>query len=66
MTVTAKKSANSLRNVETQKKKASRAIPRAKVTRIMGNTAAARKRLKKMSGINRQAKAKAAAAAAKA
>jgi hypothetical protein len=38
------------RGVETLKKKRSRAIPRAKVTRIQGNTAAARTRLKKMSG----------------
>jgi hypothetical protein len=44
------KSARSPRNVETRKKKARRAIPRAKVTRIQGNTAAARKRLKKISG----------------
>lgn len=51
------KAARSDRNVETRKKKARRAIPRAKVTRIQGNTAAARKRLKKMSGINRAAKA---------
>ena len=40
----------SLRSVETLKKKRRRAIPRAKVTRIQGNTSAARKRLKKMSG----------------
>ena len=59
-----KKSSRSARNVETQKKKARRAIPRSKVTRVQGNTAAARKRLKKQSGIARQAKAKAAAAAA--
>ena len=50
------------RAVETQKKKARRAIPRAKVTRIQGNTAAVRKRLKKMSGIARAANAKAARA----
>jgi hypothetical protein len=49
------------RNVETQKKKAKRAIPRAKVTRIQGNTAAARKRLKKLAGKARSAKAKASA-----
>lgn len=49
------------RNVETQKKKARRAIPRAKVTRIQGNTAAARKRLKKLAGKARTAKAKASA-----
>jgi hypothetical protein len=49
------------RKVETQKKKARRAIPRKKVTRIQGNTAAARKRLKKQSGKLRTAKAKASA-----
>ncbi len=48
-----------LRAVETQKKKARRAIPRAKVTRIQGNTPAVRKRLKKQSGIARNAAAKA-------
>jgi hypothetical protein len=48
-------SKRSLRNVETQKKKARRAIPRAKVTRIQGNTAGARKRLKKLAGIARGA-----------
>jgi hypothetical protein len=37
----------SLKNVQKQKKKARRAIPRAKVTRIQGNTTAVRKRLKK-------------------
>lgn len=47
----------SLRNVEIQKKKRRRAIPRAKVTRIQGNTAGARKRLKKQAGINRTRKA---------
>lgn len=41
------------RAVETQKKKARRAIPRAKVTRIQGNTAAVRKRLKKLAGKTR-------------
>ena len=56
------KAARSPRNVETRKKKARRVIPRAKATRIQGNTAGARKRLKKLSGINRAAKAKAAAA----
>jgi hypothetical protein len=50
--------ARSLRNIETRKKKARRAIPRAKTTRIQGNTAGARKRLKKAAGIAR-AKAKA-------
>ena len=52
------------RKVEIQKKKARRAIPRAKVTRIQGNTAAARKRLKKLAGKARTANAKAAAASA--
>ncbi len=47
----------SLRNIETQKKKARRAMPRAKVTRIQGNTAAVRKRLKKQAGKVRNAAA---------
>lgn len=51
--------ARTARKVEIQKKKARRAIPRAKVTRIQGNTAAARKRLKKLAGKARAAKAKA-------
>jgi hypothetical protein len=50
-------SKRSLRNVETQKKKRRRAIPRAKVTRIQGNTAGVRKRLKKQAGLARTAKA---------
>jgi hypothetical protein len=50
-------SINSLRNIETRKKKARRAIPRAKVTRNQGNTAAGRKRLKKQAGLRRGAKA---------
>jgi len=49
-------SKRSLRNVETQKKKHRRAIPRAKVTRIQGNTAGVRKRLKKQAGIARATK----------
>jgi hypothetical protein len=40
----------SARNVEKQKKKKRRAIPRAKVTRIQGNTLGARRQLKKMAG----------------
>jgi hypothetical protein len=40
--------ARSLRNVEKAKKKAKRVIPRAKVTRIQGNTQAVRRRLKKL------------------
>ena len=51
------------RNVEKQKKKARRAAPRKKVTRIMGNTAGARRRLKKLAGKARAAKAKAQASA---
>lgn len=47
------------RKVEIKKKKARRAIPRAKVTRIQGNTSAARTRLKKLAGKARSAKAKA-------
>lgn len=50
------------RKVEIQKKKARRAIPRAKVTRIQGNTAGVRKRLKKMAGKARSAASKAQAA----
>ncbi|WP_439543509.1 hypothetical protein [Hyphomicrobium sp.] len=49
------------RKVETQKKKARRAIPRPKATRIQGNTAGARTRLKKLAGKARTAKAKASA-----
>jgi hypothetical protein len=51
------------RAVETQKKKARRVIPRAAISRTQGNTAAARKRAKKNSGLARAAAAKAAAAA---
>jgi hypothetical protein len=54
------KSARSDRNVETRKKKARRVIPRAPVTRIQGNTAGARKRLKKMAAKRQNAAAKAA------
>jgi hypothetical protein len=50
-------SKRSLRNVETQKKKRRRAIPRAKVTRVQGNTPAVRKQLKKQAGITRATKA---------
>jgi hypothetical protein len=50
-------SARSPRNIETRRKKARRAIPRAKVTRIQGNTAGARKRLKKAAGKARAKKA---------
>lgn len=50
--------ARSARNVEKQKKKKRRVIPRAKVTRIQGNTLGARRRLKKMAGKARAAKAK--------
>ena len=48
----------SARNVEKQKKKARRAAPRKKPTRIQGNTLGARRRLKKMAGKARAAKAK--------
>src|SRR5262249_55372929 len=47
----------SLRNVEKQKKKARRALPRKKTTRIQGNTLRARRHLKKMAGKARPAKA---------
>jgi hypothetical protein len=40
----------SARNIEKQKKKKRRAIPRAKANRIQGNTLAARQRLKKAAG----------------
>jgi len=43
------------RAVETRKKKARRAIPRAKVTRNQGNTAGVRKLLKKQAGKARAA-----------
>ena len=52
----------SARKVETQKKKARRAIPRKKATRIMGSTIGARTKLKKMAG---KARAKKAATATK-
>lgn len=55
----ADKAARSPRNIETRKKKASRVIPRAAVTRNQGNTAGARKRLKKQAGIKRAKAAKA-------
>ena len=51
----ADKAARSPRNIETRKKKARRVIPRAKVTRNQGNTAAVRKRLKKAAGKSRAA-----------
>lgn len=62
MTMAAKGS-QSLRNVETRKKKARRAIPRAKVTRIQGNSPAARKRLKKQAAKTANTRYKASAAA---
>ena len=40
----------SARNIEKQKKKKRRALPRAKDARIQGNTLGARQRLKKMAG----------------
>lgn len=49
----------SARNIEKQKKKNRRALPRKKLSRIQGNTSAVRRRLKKMSGKARAAKAKA-------
>jgi hypothetical protein len=49
----------SARNVEKQKKKARRAAPRKKVTRIQGNTLAVRRRLKKLAGRARAATVKA-------
>lgn len=47
----------SARNIEKQKKKNRRAMPRKQPTRIQGNTLAARRRLKKLSGKARAAKA---------
>jgi hypothetical protein len=47
----------SARNIEKQKKKKRRALPRAKATRIQGNTLRARQRLKKMAGKARAPKA---------
>jgi hypothetical protein len=46
-------SKRSLRNVETRKKKARRAIQRAKLTRSQGNTAGSRTRLKRQAGLRR-------------
>lgn len=50
--------ARSLRNIETRKKKSRRKIARPPVTRIQGNTAAVRKRLKKFAGLARARKTK--------
>lgn len=47
----------SMRNVAKQKRKARRVIPRAKVTRVQGNTAGVRRALKKAAGKARAAKA---------
>lgn len=52
-------SKTSLKNIQKQKKKARRTIGRPAQTRIQGNTAAVRKRLKKLAG---QARAKKASA----
>jgi hypothetical protein len=51
----------SQRNVEKQKKKKRRALPRAKDSRIQGNTLGARQRLKKLAGKARARKAAVAA-----
>lgn len=53
----AKAASKAVRKVETQKKKARRAIPRKKSTRIKGSTIGARTRLKKMAGKARAKKA---------
>ncbi len=63
MSVTKTRGARSARNVETQKKKARRVIPRKPVTTSLGNTIGARTSAKKAAGKRLQAKAKAAAAA---
>jgi hypothetical protein len=47
------------RKIEIKRKKSRRAIPRPKTTRIQGNTASVRKRLKKLAGLVRAAKGKA-------
>ena len=47
----------SLKNIQKQKKKAKRKIPRATVSRNQGSTIAVRKRLKKMAGKAPAAKA---------
>ncbi|MBS0239888.1 MULTISPECIES: hypothetical protein [unclassified Hyphomicrobium] len=52
-------SKTSLKNVQKQKKKAKRTIPRPAQSRIQGNTAGVRTRLKKLAG---QARAKKASA----
>ena len=46
-------SKRSLRAVETSKKKRTRAIPRAKLTRSQGNTVGSRQRLKKQANLSR-------------
>lgn len=56
-------SKHDLRAAETQKKKARRKIPRAKLSRVQGNTPAVRRMLKKQAGIARSAAAKAKTAA---
>jgi hypothetical protein len=48
----------SARNTEKLKKKNRRAMPRQKLTRIQGNTLGVRRRLKKLAGKARAAKAK--------
>ena len=50
-------SKTSLKNIQKQKKKARRTIARPTQTRIQGNTAGARTRLKKLAGIARAKKA---------
>ncbi len=52
-------SKTSLKNVQKQKKKAKRAIPRPAQSRIQGNTAGVRTRLKKLAGQARGRKASA-------
>jgi hypothetical protein len=52
-------SKSSLKNIQKQKKKASRAIGRPAQSRIQGNTAGVRSRLKKLAGKARAKKASA-------
>ena len=51
--------ARAARPTKIRKRKAARKIPRAKLTRVQGNTAGVRTRLKKQAGIKRGKAAKA-------
>jgi hypothetical protein len=58
MAASTARGARSLRNVEKRKKKSRRTLARKKVSRPTGNTIGARRRLKKMAGKSRAAKAR--------